>query len=64
MEMIETGTVPPMYCMVNLGCFHQYVDMEMQAGIPNKHICLIFFVLAAPMYCWKMVSCTNSNGAL
>jgi hypothetical protein len=35
--------------------------MKMQTASTNKHISQIFFVLAAPMYWWEMVSCTNIN---
>jgi hypothetical protein len=34
-------------------------DKELQTGSTNNHICLIFFMLAAPIYWWEMVSSTN-----
>jgi hypothetical protein len=37
--------------------------MKMPTGSTNKHISQILFVLAAKMYLWEIVSCTNTNGA-
>jgi hypothetical protein len=47
---------------------HQYIDGNilappigkvLQTGSTNNHIFRIFFMLAAPIYWWEMVSSTN-----
>jgi hypothetical protein len=59
--------------LVELRFFYQYsagtdmfppIAMKMRTGSNNKHISQIFFVLAAPVWWWEMVSCTNTNSAL
>jgi hypothetical protein len=35
------------------------IGKELQTGSTNNHISLIFFLLAAPIYWWEMVSSTN-----
>jgi hypothetical protein len=35
------------------------IGKELQTGSANNHISRIFFMLAAPIYWWEMVSSTN-----
>jgi hypothetical protein len=35
------------------------IGNELQTGSTNNHISRIFFMLAAPIYWWEMVSSTN-----
>jgi hypothetical protein len=63
---------PPLV-LVELALYHQSnggtemfppLVMEMQTGSTNNHISHIFFVLAASMCWWELVSSTSTNGAL
>jgi hypothetical protein len=49
-----TGTVPPMYVLVEQALYHQFI--EMQTACTNNHISQIFFVFAAPMYWWDWLA--------
>jgi hypothetical protein len=40
------------------------IVMETQTGSTNKSHFPDFLVLAAPLYWWKMINYTNTNGAL
>jgi hypothetical protein len=38
--------------------------MKLKTGRTNNHISQIFFILTAPIYWWKMVSCTYTTGVM